>query len=87
MFDIAGDGFRISFRLLGLAVIVEVIGPEALQHHMWSSSVVPAFELSTEERQVVRTLDDRNALKPLVLERLDNSFGYGEEGEGYLPSV
>ena len=77
-FGIAGNSFRISFRLPGLAVVIQVIRPKTLQSHVWPPGVVPAFEFSAQERQVVKSLDDRNVLKPFVLERLDNSFGYSD---------
>jgi len=73
-FDIAGHGFRNARRPLGPAVIVEVIRPEALQRHMWAPDAVTACELGAQERQVVKTLDERNALEPLVLKGLDDAF-------------
>jgi len=33
--------------------------------------------LPAPERQVVKTLDKRDAFQPLVLERLDDPLGYG----------
>ena len=48
-FDMAGDGFRISFGRLGLAAVGQVIWPETLQSHMRPPSVVPAFEFGAQE--------------------------------------
>ena len=77
-FDIAGHGFRISAWLLGLAVVIEGIGPKTLQRHMGPPGVVPAFELGAQERPVVESLDQRDVFEPLVLERLDDPLGYGD---------
>jgi len=75
-FDIAGHGFRVSFRLLGLAVVVEVIRPETLQSHVRPPSVVPTFEFGAQERQVVKTFDERHASEPLVFEGFDDPLSY-----------
>lgn len=73
-FDIGGHGFRIPLWLLGLAVVIQIIRPKALQRHVWPPSVVPAFELGAEERQVVKTFDERDVFQPLILEGLDDAF-------------
>ena len=77
-FDIGGHSFRISAWLLGLAVVIEVIGPKTLQSHMWPPSVVQAFELGAQKRQVVKPFDDRHMPEPLILEGLDDPRGYGD---------
>ena len=76
-FDIAGDGLGISFWRLGLAAVTEVIWPVTLQSHVRPPGVVPAFEFGAQEHQAVKSLDDRHASQPLVFERLDNPFRYG----------
>ena len=92
-FDIGWHGFRISSWLLGLSVVVEVIRPEILQRHVWPPSVVPVLEFGAQKRQVVKPLDERNALEPLALEGLDNAFcdsngsvfSYGSEAGFDIP--
>jgi hypothetical protein len=74
-FDMGGDGLRVSLGLFGPASVVDVIRPQTLQHHVGPPGVVPAFELAAQKRQVVKALDDRHAAQPLVLERLDDTFG------------
>jgi len=76
--DIVGHGLRVSFRLLGLAVVIQVIRPEALKCHVWAPGVVPAFEFGAQKRQMVKSLDKRHASQPLVFESLDDSLGYGD---------
>jgi hypothetical protein len=73
-FDIAWYSLRIAFWLLGLAVVIHVIRPGTLQSHMRPPGVVPAFKFRAEERQVVKTPDEGNALQPLILESLDDAF-------------
>lgn len=77
-FDIAGNGFRMSFWDRRLTVVIEVIGPKTLQSHMWPPSVVQAFELGAQKRQVVKPFDDRHMPEPLILEGLDDPRGYGD---------
>jgi len=73
-FDIAGHCFRIALRLLGLAVVIQVIRPETLQHPMRPPTVIPALEFSAEEGQVVKSLDDRDSFQPFVFQGFDDSF-------------
>lgn len=75
-FNIVGQDFRVSFRLLGLAVVVQVIRSKALKCHMRPPSIVPALEFSAQERQVVKSLDERDVFQPLVLERLDDPLSH-----------
>lgn len=77
-FDTVGHGFRLSFGRLGLAVVIEVIRSQTVESHMRPPSVIPAFEFGTEEGQVVKPLDKRNAPEPLVLECLDDPLCYGD---------
>jgi hypothetical protein len=77
-FDIAGDGFRVSFWRLGRAAAIQVIWPETLQRHRRPPGVVPALELGAQERQVVEALDKRHASQPLVLKGLDDPLGDGD---------
>jgi hypothetical protein len=51
-FDVAGNDLRISFGRLGLAAVVEVIRPKALDAHMGPPSVVPAFEFGAQAQRV-----------------------------------
>ena len=82
----AGNGLRVSFRLLGLAVVIEIIRAVPLPRHVWPPGVVPAFEFGTRERQVVESLDDWHALEPFASERLDNAF-LGQNRGCTLPTV
>ena len=82
-FDLAGYRFRFSVWRLGRATVVEVVRPEAIECHVRSRCVVQAFELSAQGGKVVKSLDDRHALQPLVLERLDDSLG-GRNGVALL---
>ena len=94
-FDVCGNGFRISARLLGLAAVIRIIGPQTIQRHMRAPAVVPGFEFRAQKRQVVEALDERNTLEPLVLERLDDAFGdsngpvfsYGSQSWLHAPSA
>jgi hypothetical protein len=91
--DIAGHGFRIPFWHVGLAVVMPVVRPETVQRHMWPPSVVPARKFGGQERQVIKSLDERDMFEPLVLEGLDNAFWdsngpvfpYGSKAEFDVP--
>jgi hypothetical protein len=56
MFDIVRNRLGISFRCLGLAVVIQVIGSQTLQSHVWRPDVAPASELSAEGGEVVKPL-------------------------------
>ena len=73
-FDIAGHGLHISVWHLWLAVLIQVVSPETLQGHVRSPGVLRAFEGGAQEHEVVKSFDDRYALEPLILERLDDTF-------------
>ena len=73
-FDIGGDGLRFAVWRLGLAFVIEVVGPQTLESHMRAPGVVPVLEFAAQRRQVVKALDEGDASEPFVLERLDDAF-------------
>lgn len=77
-FDIAENGFRISAWFHRFVATAPNVSPETFRRRMGPSIVVSAFEFGAPECQVVRTLDDRNALEPLALEHLDDAFRHGD---------
>ena len=64
-FDIGGNGLRLAVWCLGLVAIVQVIRPETLQRHVRPPGVVPVFELGTQGREVVESLDNRHGSEPV----------------------
>ena len=76
--DITRYCFRIAIRLLGLSAVINVIWPQTIQRHMGAPPVVPGLKSAAEEYQMIEALDERNAIEPLVLERLNDAFGHSD---------
>jgi len=60
-FDVTGHGFGVAFWLVEFVTVIEVIRAQAIKSHVWPPDVVPAFELGTEARHMVKSLDQRHA--------------------------
>jgi hypothetical protein len=72
--DVARNGLRVSFGLLGLTIVVGVIPSQTLQSHMRPPGIVRVFEFHTQGCEVIESLCDRHVSQPLILERLDDTF-------------
>ena len=53
MFNIAGDCFGVTLRLVRLVVEIHIIRAHAIQGHVWSPSVVPEFKFVAQFRQMI----------------------------------
>ena len=73
--NIAGNTFVVMARFVRLVAIVDIIGSKSVERHMWTPSVVPAFEFFAEFRQMIDALDENNSPKPFIFQGFVGSFG------------
>ena len=53
LFNIVRNCFRVTIRLLGFLVVINIIGPNTIQGHMWAPGVIPILELFTQRKQMI----------------------------------
>ena len=95
MFDITRNRSCVTFRLLRLFRIIDIIRSKTIQCHVWPPDIVLALKFFTEKSQMTKVFNDRYTLEPFVLQGFDDSlcdrnwsmFSYSSKTRLYVPAV
>jgi len=95
MFDITRNLFCVTFRLLRLFLIIDIIRSKTIQRHVWPPDIVPALKFFAEKGQMIKVFNDRYKLEPFVLQGFDDSlcdgncpmFSYSSKAWLHIPVV